>query len=476
MAILTSQTSTNAATTRHRPRGRAGKPRAAWFAALSVVCLLASAGPILADQPAAQAADLERFRLAPGDRVAITVFDQAEISGSYLVEPMGTITLPLIGPVDVRSFTPENLQADLVRRFGNGYLQNPVISVRLLELRPLTVVGSVRAPGRYAYMDGMTVETAMALAGGSARLTNESVARRADFLQTDERLKSLKIGYFGQLARKARIEAQLAGTGTIETPDVGKLDAGTMRLLIEGEQEILTFQATSQARQLELLQEQSRQVAGDVAAFEEQATLEKEQIAYLDEQIKDFKSLLVNGLTKKSSVIDLQREKSKSRSDLSRILGDLARSKSTQAEVKLKLAELDTTYRSRLMTDLQETKLKLADAEGGLPLVLEARQIKLDQMPFATQTPTGPLAIRISRYRGGRMDVIEAERTTTLWPGDVLQIGSDGEAGDGPSPDEPSLRLPPVAEPRPVPDLAEPTGSADPSLPGDVRPERLSRR
>lgn len=441
----------------------------------------ASAQAGSAQESNAQSEGAEPYLFAPGDRVSITVFDQTEISGTYLVEPMGTITLPLVGPIDVTQFTPEGLQADLVQRFGSGYLQNPVISVRLTELRPLTIVGSVRAPGRYAYIDGMTIETALALAGGLARLTNETVAQRSDFLQTDERLKSLKIAYLGQLARKARLDAQLGGSKTIEAPGVGMVDSDMMQRLIEGEREILTFQSTSQDRQLGLLQEQSRQVEGDVAAFQEQSALQQEQIDYLDDQIKDFKGLLVNGLTKKSSVIDLQREKSKSRSDLSRIMSDLARSKSSLAEINLKLAELDTSYRSRLMTDLQETKLKLAEVEGGIPLVTEARQIKLDQMPIDAQPASGALTLRISRYRHGRMDVLDATMTTALWPGDILQAGSGSASAGGvgaPATTGPgSLQIAPPQDPASGDASSFVPATPDiPAVPDTQRHERISRK
>ncbi|KQT88375.1 polysaccharide biosynthesis/export family protein [Aurantimonas sp. Leaf443] len=443
-----------------------GRRRGALLAAFLAAGLLPCLAPAtaLGAGTAAGVPD-EAYLLAPGDRVTVTIFDQPDVSGTYLVEPTGTITMPLLGSVDVREMTPKGLQADLVTRFSEGYLQNPVVNVRLAELRPFTIVGGVRAPGRYAYVDGLTVETALALAGGLSRLSGDDLSQRSDFLQTDERLKALTIGYLSQLARKARLEAQLKGETEITLPRVGAPEREALEGLVEGEREILSFETVSQKRQIDLLAQQSRQLEAEIQSFEEQADLQKEQIAFIDDQIKDFQSLLVNGLTKKSAVIDLQREKSKSRSDLSRILSDLSRSRSTLAEARLKLDELDTSYRSKLMADLQDTRLRLAESESGLPLVAETRQLKLERMPGAMDSANAPLTMKISRYRAGAIDSFEAQATTVLWPGDILQVG--GASGAQPASGGNDLRLPAAGTPSPA---------EEPAPRRESMPDRLSQR
>ncbi|MEX6505869.1 polysaccharide biosynthesis/export family protein [Jiella sp. M17.18] len=451
--------------------------------AVAIGALLLVQAPVRADDAAASrpaapsqsaTAAPQKFALAPGDRISIVVFEQQEISGVYFVEPDGSITMPLLGAIAVSGLTPQALQRQLVARFSDGYLQNPVVSVRLAELRPVTVLGDVRSPGRYTFIDGMNVETLLALAGGAARLSGEEAAQRADFLQSDERVKTLTIAYLGQLARKARLEAQLKGSA-LSLPAVAPENAATFKAFVAGEKQVLEFEVASQARQAALLREQTKQAKTDIDTFSKQVDLENQQIAFLDSQIADVKSLLINGLTRKSTLIDIEREKSKSRANLATILGSLARAKSLVTETDLKLQDLDSAYRSRIMAELQTTMLQIAESESTLPIAVEARQMKRDRLPAAARqvasAPLDSVPITIRRFGNGTIRSIPADRSFEIWPGDIVQVGDGtnaalpgGVAGGNP------LRL---TEPGAAP---VGTGAAAASAPVTATGERVSLR
>ncbi len=389
----------------------------------------------------------QKYALAPGDRLSIVVFEQPDISGSYFVEPDGALTLPLLGVIQASGVSTQELQRELTRRFADGYIQNPLISVRLAELRPVTIIGAVRSPGRYTFFDGMTVEALVALAGGTARLSGEEAAFKADLLQADERLNSLKLAYLGQMVRNARLEAQLAG-GEMDLPEVPEAEAAVFTKLADGEKQILDFERSSQEGQAGLLKEQVKQIGSDIATFEQQAELEKEQTEFLDNQIADLTGLVRNGLTKKSTLIEIQREKNKSRANLASILGSLTRSKSLLVETDLKLQELQTGYRGRIMADLQANRLQIAVTESLLPVAVKARQLKLDQTPVNLLEADGSPIITIRRYRGGKLETLPAGRMAEIWPGDLVQFGTGGggssnqAAANGLALPEPEVRRP----------------------------------
>ncbi len=108
----------------------------------------------------------EPYRLGTGDKVKITVFRHEDLSGEFEVDGNGYLSLPLIGEVRAEGLTARELEDELERRYGDGYLVNPKISVEILNYRPFYILGEVKEPGQYPYEPGMTVLNAVAKAGG----------------------------------------------------------------------------------------------------------------------------------------------------------------------------------------------------------------------------------------------------------------------------------------------------------------------
>jgi polysaccharide export outer membrane protein len=116
------------------------------------------------------------YRLDSGDRLRVIVFGQTELSNSYVVDQAGTISMPLIGAMPARGRTTGEIEADVAARLRNGYLRNPDVSVEVDRYRPFFVMGEVGAAGQYPYVPGMTVQQAIAVAGGfTARADKSSV-------------------------------------------------------------------------------------------------------------------------------------------------------------------------------------------------------------------------------------------------------------------------------------------------------------
>lgn len=106
------------------------------------------------------------YTLASGDRLRIIVFGQDALSNSYAVDGSGDVSLPLIGPVRVMGLTTVECEALLAERYRNGFLREPRISAEVEAFRPFFILGEVTTSGQYPYVSGMTVETAVAIAGG----------------------------------------------------------------------------------------------------------------------------------------------------------------------------------------------------------------------------------------------------------------------------------------------------------------------
>lgn len=106
------------------------------------------------------------YQLDSGDQLRILVFGQESLSGSYTVDGAGRISMPLIHAVDARGSTTAELQQAIGAELEKGILINPSVSVQIESFRPFFILGEVRSPGNYPYVHGMTVLTAVAIAGG----------------------------------------------------------------------------------------------------------------------------------------------------------------------------------------------------------------------------------------------------------------------------------------------------------------------
>jgi polysaccharide export outer membrane protein len=106
------------------------------------------------------------YTLDSGDRLRVVVFGQEGLSSSYSVDPSGRITMPLIGAVHARGMTPAGLQQAIVAKLKNGFVREPHVAVEVETYRPFFILGEVTLPGQYPYVPNMSVETAVAIAGG----------------------------------------------------------------------------------------------------------------------------------------------------------------------------------------------------------------------------------------------------------------------------------------------------------------------
>ena len=106
------------------------------------------------------------YRLDSGDQLRIIVFGQEELTGSYAVDGAGMISVPLLPPVGVRGLTTAQLEKKISDELEKGVVISPSVSVQVETFRPFFILGEVRRPGRYPYVHGMSVLTAVAIAGG----------------------------------------------------------------------------------------------------------------------------------------------------------------------------------------------------------------------------------------------------------------------------------------------------------------------
>ena len=115
----------------------------------------------------------DNYVLGQGDEISIFVFDEPDLTLDARVSASGFINYSYLGNIQVTNKTPLQLEEHIAELLRNGYLVNPSVNVSVTQFRPFYIGGEVRSPGSYPYQPGLTLERAIALAGGLSDRASE---------------------------------------------------------------------------------------------------------------------------------------------------------------------------------------------------------------------------------------------------------------------------------------------------------------
>ena len=139
---------------------------------VAVVVLVATSATIANAAGAASIAAAESSKtapdyvLGPGDKIRVITFGEESLTGTFVVGATGGVSLPLIGEIQAGGRTTGELTGDMTRKLADGFLKDPRVSIEVVDFRPFYILGEVNKPGLYPYTNGLTVNGAVATAGG----------------------------------------------------------------------------------------------------------------------------------------------------------------------------------------------------------------------------------------------------------------------------------------------------------------------
>lgn len=117
---------------------------------------------------------IPNYKITASDLLEIEVFGVEDLKRTVRVNTAGSISIPLVGMVQVAGLTATEAEAAIAMRYGADYLQNPQVSIFIKEFtnQRVTIDGAVNKPGIYPLTGQMTLLRALALAGGGAQLAS----------------------------------------------------------------------------------------------------------------------------------------------------------------------------------------------------------------------------------------------------------------------------------------------------------------
>lgn len=389
---------------------------------LFIIAALTALFVAVAPPSRAQAPGPAGYRLAAGDKIAITVLGQKDLSGEFTLDAEGSIQLMFVGSVTVKNLMVNEVKNVVTALYADGFLANPQVGVRIVELRPIYVLGAVRKPGSFPFRYGSTIKSALALAGGVGSEDNAARATVADFLGADERLRQLKQTKMELIVRLARLEAQRDGKPdfTVDTsaadPDVGNLDS-----IIKSEREVLETETGIQKSQVELLLAQKPRLEEEISALRAQLVAEDKQVELAGQQVERYEALAKQGLMRSATESDLKRTRARHESDRWRITADLSHRQVLIGELDVKIFEVQSQFKRQTEVALQDARRSLKQLEISIPLAAEIRASRLLQTGGIVAAEA-PYVTRIIRVVDGAASTIEVSDTTILEPGDIVEV------------------------------------------------------
>ena len=124
----------------------------------------------------------EAYLIGPSDKLRVTVYGEKDLSKVYQVDGLGIVSVPLVGQIKVAGMTLRQAEDLLIVALSNGYLVDPSVAIEIAEFRPFYIMGEVRRPGSYNYIDGMSILNAIAVSGGYTYRAN---TKRIEVIRSD---------------------------------------------------------------------------------------------------------------------------------------------------------------------------------------------------------------------------------------------------------------------------------------------------
>ena len=114
------------------------------------------------------------YVLGPGDKIHIVVYGEADLTTDVKIDKSGFISFPFLDDIQVIGLSTKNLENVITKGLLGDYLVDPQVSVYIAMYRPFFIHGQVKRPGGYPYQDDLTLDKAIALAGGLSNRASTS--------------------------------------------------------------------------------------------------------------------------------------------------------------------------------------------------------------------------------------------------------------------------------------------------------------
>ncbi|RUY73735.1 sugar ABC transporter substrate-binding protein [Mesorhizobium sp. M7A.F.Ca.CA.001.09.2.1] len=403
-----------------------------WLVTVAAASLAAAACPL----PTVAA----EYLLGPQDKVRLKVyewrasrdviFEWTALNDSFVVGADGTLFLPFVGQIRAQGTAP----GDLARAIGDRLMQHmglgrqPDVAVEIVQYRPFYIVGYVTQPGEFPYRPGLTVLQALGIAGGlrtreedMSRLEREVIVGQGD-------AGLLALSNVSLLARKARLESELAGSDDIAFPAQLKDRASneTVAVAMEQERKIFAVRKDAMATQLRALRELKDFLEKELTSLGQQMAFHDQQIELIQKELAGVSALVQKGLAVAPRELSLQGTVAQMQSDRLVAETSLLRVRQEISKTDIEILNLGNSQASEVAAALRETQLQLNEvtskANTAVQLLHDTEVTAPALLALRERAERAKPIFKIVRTTDSGSQELTAEETTPIEPGDTVKI------------------------------------------------------
>ncbi|WP_280523756.1 polysaccharide biosynthesis/export family protein [Rhizobium sullae] len=387
--------------------------------------LIGSSGFVRAADYQLGTMDKLRIRVAEWQTAEGAIRDWSVVSGDYTIGPSGSLSLPFVGDLPASGKTTDAIAKEigvaLQKQFG--LKDRPSASVELAQFRPVFMTGDVENPGEYPFAPNLSVVKAVSLAGGLRRAdAGQRFAR--DFINA----KGDAVVYTTErnrlIARKARLQAEIAKSDAIEMPKE-LTDLPEAKALLASETALMSTRKKRLTLQLQALDDLKSLLQAEIESLGKKTETQTRQLELAKEDRDKVENLAEKGLALSARKMAAEQRAADTEATLLDIDTNILKAKQDISQANQDEITLRNDWDAKLSQELQDTEseldtlnLKIATSDA---LMSEALAQSNDAARFDPQNAAS-ISYSIVREVDGLSKEIPVQENTALQPGDLIRV------------------------------------------------------
>jgi protein involved in polysaccharide export with SLBB domain len=382
--------------------------------------------------------DVEEDKWGRASSALRSIQQRPELSGEYMVQEDGTISVPLLGTIPVANRSAQQVQAAMVESFEQFLGREGMVNVVLMERSPIYVLGPVKNPGSYKYVPGATVLHAIAMAGGLDRGTSDPW-QKVEAVREIQKRSGAAGALTKLIARAAVLKAERDGT----TP---KIPLRLMELVGATEATSLVNEQSDRRKAVALARKNRERAIVSAVESAKQDLLLYGHTGSLDELVKtrqdrvdNTRSLVDRNIVAKTVLSQVQAELSEAEQRRQDAINQYGMAKQRLASLTAEGLRVQAEIENDLAVEIEAVERQISDNEREL----NASEGVLSSLPAtrATFAPSKEAANRVTyqivRQTAAGPVSIPSSGMTLLQPGDLVNIiiGTGEATGQPKAPD-----------------------------------------
>lgn len=315
----------------------------------------------------------EGYLLAPQDQIRLKVyewrasrdqiFEWSALNDQFTVGPDGTLSLPLAGAIRAEGRTIGQLEQaigeSLKQRLGLGI--RPDTTVEIVQYRPFYISGQVAKPGEYPFRPNLSVLQAVSIAGGLRTDTQNLSRIEREIISGQGEVGVLALKEISLLARKARLESELADGDHVTFPQEltrGKAEPA-VAVVMDQEKEIFRSRREALNTQIRALKNLKVTLKQEVASLKGQLEFQDKQVELIRKELTSVSSLVEKGLAAAPREMSLERELAQYQSGRLAARTSLLRARQEINRTDISISEQHNSYNKEVTANLRQTQSQL---------------------------------------------------------------------------------------------------------------------